>query len=68
MATAAHSDTHATDHGHDDHHHEEPFWRKYMFSTDHKMIGMQYGYCALAFLAFGFLSHALHALEHRLPR
>ena len=39
----------------EDHHHEElPFWRKYIFSTDHKVIGIQYGVTALAFLFFGF--------------
>ena len=55
MATAAHTDSHAADHGHDDHgHHEEPFWKKYFFSTDHKMIGIQYGFTALLFLTFGF--------------
>ena len=31
-----------------------PFWRKYIFSTDHKMIGLQYGITALFFLLFGF--------------
>src|ERR1700704_5862195 len=36
-------------------HHEEPgFWRKYIFSTDHKVIGIQYGLTALCFLLFGF--------------
>ena len=36
-------------------HHEEPgFWRKYIFSTDHKVIGMQYGITALLFMFFGF--------------
>jgi cytochrome c oxidase subunit 1 len=35
-------------------HHELSFWRKYIFSTDHKMIGMQYGITALLFLFFGF--------------
>ena len=34
--------------------HELPFWRKYIFSTDHKMIGFQYGISALLFLFFGF--------------
>ena len=38
----------------DDHHHDPPFWKKYIFSTDHKMIGMQYGITAMLFLAFGF--------------
>jgi len=36
-------------------HHEEPgFWRKYIFSTDHKIIGIQYGLTSLIFLFFGF--------------
>ena len=35
-------------------HHEEPFWRKYIFSQDHKVIGIQYGITALLFLLFGF--------------
>ena len=37
-----------------DSHHEESFWRKYIFSTDHKVIGIQYGITALLFLFFGF--------------
>lgn len=42
-------------HGHDhDHHHDPGFWRKYVFSTDHKVIGIQYGLSALVFLFFGF--------------
>ena len=36
------------------HDHELPFWRKYIFSTDHKVIGIQYGLTALVFLFFGF--------------
>jgi cytochrome c oxidase subunit 1 len=43
---------HATHH--DDHHHDPGFLRKYVFSTDHKMIGIQYGITAMLFLAFGF--------------
>ncbi len=41
------------DHAHHDHH-DPPFWQKYIFSTDHKMIGVQYGITALLFLLFGF--------------
>ena len=57
MAHAA--DIHAHDdhdhgHGHDDHH-EPGFWQKWVFSTDHKMIGIQYGVTGLLFLFFGFL-------------
>ena len=46
----------ATEEQHDEHHehHEQSFWRTYIFSTDHKVIGMQYGFCGLAFLFFGF--------------
>ena len=41
----------------DDHdaHHDIGFVRKYIFSTDHKVIGIQYGFTALVFLMFGFL-------------
>jgi cytochrome c oxidase subunit 1 len=34
--------------------HHAGFWRKYVFSTDHKVIGIQYGITALLFLLFGF--------------
>jgi cytochrome c oxidase subunit 1 len=37
-------------------HHKDPgFWRTYIFSTDHKVIGIQYGITALCFLLFGFM-------------
>ena len=36
------------------HDHELPFWRKFIFSVDHKVIGVQYAVTALAFLFFGF--------------
>jgi cytochrome c oxidase subunit 1 len=35
-------------------HHEPGFWRKYVFSTDHKVIGVQYALTSLLFLFFGF--------------
>jgi len=35
-------------------HHQLSFWRQYIFSTDHKMIGLQYGITALLFIFFGF--------------
>ena len=35
-------------------HHEENFIQKYIFSVDHKTIGIQYGITSLFFLAFGF--------------
>lgn len=36
-------------------HHELPFWKKYIFSTDHKVIGLQYMITSLLFLLFGFV-------------
>jgi cytochrome c oxidase subunit 1 len=45
---------HATAGIHEAHHEELGFWRKYVFSTDHKIIGIQYGVTALFFLLFGF--------------
>lgn len=40
------------------HSHDDPrqlsFWRKYIFATDHKVIGLQYGITGLFFLLFGF--------------
>ena len=41
-------------HGHNDHSHDLPFWRKYIFSVDHKVIGIQYTVTSLLFLLFGF--------------
>ena len=38
-----------------DHHHPGlNWWRRYVFSTDHKVIGIQYTLTALLFLFFGF--------------
>jgi len=37
-----------------DSHHEENFLQKYIFSVDHKIIGLQYGITSLLFLFFGF--------------
>jgi cytochrome c oxidase subunit 1 len=44
---------------HDDHHHEEPsFASKYIFSTDHKMIAMQYMFTGMAMaLIGGFMAY-----------
>ena len=47
------ADTHGDVHDEHDHH-EQSFWRQYVFSSDHKIIGIQYGFTALLFLAFGF--------------
>src|SRR3954454_20012599 len=39
---------------HEPHHEALGFWRKYVFSTDHKVIGIQYAVTGLLFLLFGF--------------
>ncbi len=47
--------THIANDPHADHHHQElAFWRKYIFSLDHKVIGIQYAVTGLLFLLFGF--------------
>src|SRR5581483_7283 len=48
-ATTEHAGAHAHDHAH-----ELGFWRKYVFSVDHKVIGIQYAVTGLLFLLFGF--------------
>src|ERR1041385_4494013 len=49
-------EAHTTSHPavHEAHHEDPGFWRGYVFSTDHKVIGIQYGVTALFFLFFGF--------------
>ncbi|MCH7812908.1 MAG: cbb3-type cytochrome c oxidase subunit I [Planctomycetes bacterium] len=39
----------------DEHHQELGYWRKYVFSIDHKVIGIQYAVTALLFLLFGLM-------------
>jgi cytochrome c oxidase subunit I len=51
FGTGAHG--HA-EHAHDHAHHELGFWQKYVFSQDHKVIGIQYAVTGLLFLLFGF--------------
>ena len=54
MSTAASTADHAHDDHHHDDHHNPGFWSKYVFSTDHKTIGIQYGLVSLIFLLIGF--------------
>src|SRR5256885_600899 len=53
-ATTHAGNAHGNGHDHGAHGHELPFWRKYIFSVDHKIIGLQYGLTALVFLLVGF--------------
>src|SRR5687768_8298870 len=39
---------------HEAHHEVLGFWRAYVFSVDHKVIGIQYAITGLLFLLFGF--------------
>src|SRR2546422_6464544 len=45
----------ATAHGAHAHHDDRPFIRKYIFSTDHKIIGIQFLFVSLFFLLVGGL-------------
>ncbi len=51
IVTTAHGLAH--EHAHE--HEELAFWRKYIFSQDHKVIGIQYALTGLVFLLFGFI-------------
>src|SRR5881396_3333121 len=51
---AGHQTSHAAAHEAHHDHEDQGFIRKYVFSTDHKVIGIQYGVTALFFLLFGF--------------
>ena len=48
-------------------HHEENFMQKYVFSVDHKVIGLQYGVTSLLFLLFGFLLMAIMRYQLAYP-
>ena len=49
----SHEDHHDAHEGHD--HGNQHFMTKYIFSSDHKVIGIQYGVTSLVFLMIGFL-------------
>jgi len=50
-----------------EHEHQIPFIRKYVFSTDHKWIGIQYGITALSFLLLGFSMMLLMRFQLAFP-
>ena len=54
LVAPSHGHSNHDDHDHGHEHHELGFWRKYVFSTDHKVIGIQYMIAGLASLFFGF--------------
>src|SRR5438477_10320243 len=57
------SESHAAEHTH----HELGFWRKYVFSTDHKIIGIQYMITAMAMAIVGGLLSMLMRLQLAWP-
>jgi cytochrome c oxidase subunit 1 len=66
VTTAGHAPVgaHAHAHAHD---HEQSFVTKWIFSQDHKVIGIQYTITALLFLLFGFALMALMRYQLAFP-
>jgi cytochrome c oxidase subunit 1 len=52
---------------HDEHHPQLGFWRKYVFSTDHKIIGIQYMITAMAMAVIGGVLSLLMRLQLAWP-
>jgi len=65
-ATSVHSHDSHEAHGHD-HHHEESFLTKYVFSTDHKMIGKQFLITGIIWAIIGGLFSVLFRLQLGYP-
>src|SRR5438105_14070847 len=62
-------DSHATPgtaHAHE--HHELPFIRKYIFSEDHKIIGIQFLFTSIIFLGLGGILALLVRIQLAWPR
>src|SRR5271155_1760993 len=54
-------------HGAHDEHHQLSFWRTYIFSEDHKMIGRQFLFVALFMMSIGGLMAMLMRLDLAWP-
>src|SRR5690554_6712795 len=66
MSTIATS--HNADHLHThDHHHEESFWTKYIFSQDHKMIAKQFLITGIIMAVFAMLLSVLFRIQLAWP-
>src|SRR5688572_23956815 len=61
-------DGHHTDGHHAEHHPQLGFLRKYIFSTDHKVIGIQYMITAMAMAVIGGLLSMLMRLQLAWPQ
>ena len=55
----SHGEEHALDYSHSHEHHEIGFVKKYIFSTDHKIIGLQFLFLGLVFFTIGGLEAML---------
>ena len=53
MSAPAHADAHGASHGAAHAHHEPNFFFKYLWSTDHKIIGFQYMFTGMALALVG---------------
>ena len=58
MANIAHGDTHA---------HHDSFWSKYVFSTDHKVIGFQYMFTGIFMAVIGALMAYVFRMQLAFP-
>ncbi len=65
MAEAATSEVHAHDHAHG--HHEEHWFKKYFWSTDHKMIAKQYLFTGMAMGVIGGLMAYVFRMQLAFP-
>jgi cytochrome c oxidase subunit 1 len=62
----AHAVEHA--HGHDEHgHHEQSFFQKYLWSTDHKMIAMQYMFTGMFMALIGGFFAYVFRMQNAFP-
>jgi cytochrome c oxidase subunit 1 len=52
---------------HEEHHHEETFWSKYVFPTDHKMIAMQYLFTGMIMAILGGLMAYVFRMQLAFP-
>ena len=55
MTAIAEQHHHTATHAHHDESHDLPLLKKYLFSTDHKVIGLQFLFVGLAFMVIGGL-------------
>lgn len=68
MSTTTHGNLHtAGHHGHDEHHHEETFISKYVFSQDHKTISRQFLITAVIMAVIAMIMSTLFRLQLAWP-